>query len=189
MAKFRKSHVKTEIETEGRPTRKSKYEQNVRPYLEKIESWISKGATQEEIAKKLHIAESTLALYLKKGREGQEPYSELSALFVRACEEPDDQVEASLYRSACGYTVDLQKTFKVRKVVYDPETGRKVKEYDELVTGVDQVHVPANVEAQKFWLANRRRDKWSYKPEAVDDGNDENTARGVIMIPEVVQGE
>ncbi len=169
--------------------RQSKYELNVKPHLEKIAIWISKGASQEEIAKKLKITKSTLSLYLKKGRAGQEPYSELSDCYARACEEPDDNVEAALYKSALGYTVDLQKTFKIKKSEFDPVTGRKIAEYEELVTGIDQTHVPANVEAQKFWLANRRKEKWSYKPETVPDGDDEGNGSGIIMIPEVMQHE
>ena len=169
--------------------RQSKYELNVKPHLEKIAAWVSKGASQEEIAKKLHITKSTLALYLKKGREGQEPYSELSDCFARACEEPDDEVEAALYKLALGYTVDLEKTFKIKKAEYDPTTGKKIKEYEELVIGIDQQHVPANVEAQKFWLANRRRDKWSYKPETGGDPNGEGDTHGIVMIPEVMQHE
>jgi len=165
-------------------TKASKYETHVRPYLDKIESWIVQGALQEEIAKKLHIAESTLQLYLKKGREGKDPYSELSALFVRAHEEPDDQVEAAMFKLACGYTVDLQKTFKIKKSKFDPVTGRKIAEYEELVTGVDQVHVPANVEAQKFWLANRRRGKWQYRPEGGSD--EENGFFGIVELPPVM---
>ena len=165
--------------------RTSKYDTNVKPYLEKIAAWVSKGASQDEIAKKLQITKSTLALYLKKGREGKEPYSELSDCFAQACEEPDDNVEAALYKSAIGYTVDLQKTFKIKRSEFDSVTGKKIAEYEELVTGIDQQHVPANVEAQKFWLANRRRDKWQYKPEV--GGDDNGDAHGIVMIPEVVR--
>lgn len=167
--------------------RSSKYSQNVAPYLEKIAEWVKRGATQAEIADKLHITKSTLALYLKKGKEGQEPYSELSDLYTRACEEPDNTVEASLYKLANGYTVDLIKTFKLKRSVFDKKTGRKIEEYEELVEGIDQVHISANVEAQKFWLANRRRDKWAYRPEAGDGRDGEGDAHGVVMIPEVAE--
>ena len=162
---------------------KNKYETHVKPYLEKIKTWVEQGAGQEEIARNLHIAESTFALYLRRGRDGEEPYSELSALYAQACEEPDNNVEAALYKLACGYAEVVDKTFKVKISKFDPHTGRKISEKEELVSGKDVVYVPANVEAQKFWLANRRRDKWALKPEAESDIVTDN--QGVIMMPEV----
>ena len=46
------------------------------------------------------------------------------------------------------------------------EQGRKC-EVEELAVGYDEMHVPANVNAQKFWLANRKPEAWREKP--VDD--------------------
>ena len=167
----------------GKP---SKYNTHVKPYLDQISRWIQNGASLDEVADKLHISKSTLSLYLKKGREGDARYSDFSDCYARACVEPDDEVEAALFKLACGYTVDLQKTFKLKRSVFDPETGRKVEEYEELVTGIDQAHVAANVEAQKFWLANRRRDKWKYKPEPERSDDD---FCGVIQLPPVMDPE
>lgn len=161
-----------------------KFESHVRPYLDKIAEWVSKGATQDEIAKNLHLTKSTFALYLKKGRDGEEPYSELSDLYARACEEPDDNVEASLYKLACGYTVQLEKTYKLKHAEFDPMTGRKISEWEELVMSKDETHVPANVEAQKFWLANRRRDRWQLKPDA--GKSDDNEFYGIVELPPVM---
>lgn len=163
---------------------RSKYETHVEPYLDKIEEWVRKGASQDEIAKKLQITKSTLALYLKKGREGKEPYSVLSDCFAQACEEPDDNVEAALYKSAIGYNVTVMKAFKVKVVEVDPVSGKKIREYEKIVQSPDEVHVPASTDAQKFWLANRRKSVWSYKPEGPgkEDGEED---RGVIMMPTV----
>lgn len=164
--------------------KQSKYQTHVAPYLEKIAAWISAGATEKEIADNLHITKSTFALYLKRGRDGEQPYSELSELYARAIQEPNENVEAALYHLALGYTVDLQKTFKVKEVIYDPDTGKRVKEIEKLVTGIDQTHVAANVEAQKFYLANRMPDKWKLKPETVAENEDEGT--GVVLLPPVM---
>lgn len=165
----------------GKP---SKYQTHVQPYLDKIADWVSKGAAQDEIAKNLHITKSTLALYLKKGRDGEKPYSELSDCFARAIQEPNENVEAALYRLATGYNVDLQKTFKIKRSKFDPVTGRKIEEYEELVTGIDQVHVPANVNAQIFYLTNRVPEKWRHKPDDKDNG-DKNSETGVVLMPEI----
>lgn len=166
----------------GKP---SKYLTHVAPYLEKIAAWITAGATEKEIADNLHITKSTFALYLKRGRDGEEPYSELSELYARAIQEPNENVEAALYNLAIGYTVDLQKTFKIKVVEFDEKTGRKIRETEKLVTGIDQQHVPANVQAQQFYLANRMPEKWKYKPEP-EKQTDEDGETGVVELPAVM---
>lgn len=164
--------------------KKSKYETHVLPNLGKIEAWAKQGATAKEIAANLKIAYSTFRKYLEDGENGDERYSALSALYAQACEVPNKEVEASLYKLANGYTAQITKTFKVKIVDYDEKTGRKIREREELRTGIDEVHVPANVTAQMFWLANRVPSRWKYKPEAEGRGDgDDNT--GVVMIPEV----
>ncbi len=163
---------------------KSKYETHVLPNLEQITVWARAGATAKEIAGKLNIAYSTLRKYLDDGEKGDERYSALSAAYAQACVVADDEVEAALYRLATGYTVSLAKTFKVRRVEYDPKTGRKIGEHEELVTGYDETHVPANVQAQMFWLANKRGADWKYRPEGGDGKNDENS--GVVLLPAVM---
>ena len=166
---------------------RSKYETNVLPFLDKISEWAKQGATGKEIAKKLGIAYSSFKLYLAKAESGDEAYSALSACYRQACVVADDEVEAALFKLACGYTVSLQKTFKVRRVEYDPETGRRIAEYEELVTGQDEAHVAANAQAQMFWLANRRRDRWQYKPETGDkDGDAPGDTSGVIELAAVI---
>lgn len=162
----------------------SKYESHVAPYLDKIALWAEKGASQAEIAKKLKVAVSTFKLYLSKGEKGEEPYADLSDCFRRACETPDDEVEASLYKLCNGYNAPIAKNFKLKEVIFDPKTGKKIKEVEKLVVGIDEVHVQANVTAQMFWLANRRSDRWRYKPQESDAPNKDNE-QGVIMLPEV----
>lgn len=162
---------------------KSKYESHVAPYIDKIASWVEKGATEKEVAQKLHIAYSTFRKYVDEGNKGDERYMALAAAFVQACEVPDDEVEASLYKLCNGYNATIKKNFKVKEVLFDPDTGKKMKEVEKLVTGFDEVHVPANVTAQMFWLANRRGDRWAYKPEKSQ--GDDSSEQGVIMLPEV----
>lgn len=164
---------------------KSKYETHVLPYLDKITAWAEAGADIKEIARKLHIAYSTLRKYLDDGKNGDERYSALSAAFARACEVSGDNVEAALYKLATGYTVSLAKTFKLRRVDYDPETGRKTGEHEELVVGYDETHVPANVQAQMFYLANRRPERWEYKPEKRNEGAEGEN--GVVLLAPVIQ--
>lgn len=164
---------------------KGKYESHVAPYIDKIAAWAEKGATAKDIAKKLNIAYSTFRKYIELGEKGEEGFVALKEAFAQACEVPDDEIENSLYKLCTGYNAEIQKTFKVKEVLYDPETGKKISEREKLIKGVDEVHVPANVSAQMFWLTNRRGDRWSYKPEKAQ-GGDDGGETGVIVLPEVL---
>ena len=85
----------------------------------------------------------------------------------------DDQVEASLFRRACGYTE--RRTVWEEKVTKD---GLIVRVRKQML-----IDVPPDTTAATFWLTNRRPDAWRHKPD--EDGDDENTQYGVIEIPTV----
>lgn len=158
---------------------KSKYESHVLPNLDKIMEWAKAGATAKEIAGKLRIAYSTFRKYLDEGEKGDERYTALSAAFAQACAVPDAEVEAALYKSCLGYNAQVVKHYKLKTVEYDPETGRRLRETEELVEARDEVHVAANTAAQMFWLTNRQRDRWTYKPEP---GADDDADTGVVLL-------
>lgn len=166
---------------------KRKYETHVLPNLDKVREWTEQGAPIHEIADRLHIGASTFKLYLKLANDGDERYSALLDCITSARVVSDDEVEAALFKLACGYKVQLQKTAKLRRVEYD-SMGHRVREWEELVPVIEEVNVPANVNAQQFWLANRSRDRWSYKPELAG-GQDAGDAGGVIFLPEIATPE
>jgi len=93
------------------------------------------------------------------------------------------RVEDSIYKRARGYKVAVKKTYKVKRVEYDPDTGKKTSEREELATGIDEVHIPADVRAGEYWLKNRSPERWSEHP-AVPDADDESGA-GIILLPDV----
>lgn len=57
----------------------------------------------------------------------------------------------------------MKKPIKVRKVEYNDETGKKIREVEEIVETVEEVHVPADTTAQIFWLKNRKPEAWRDK--------------------------
>lgn len=156
---------------------KSKYESNVAPHLGKIEVWARAGATEKEIAEKLHIAYSTLRKYMDLGNQGDERYTALSAAFAQACEEPDDHVEAALYKRACGF--EYVETKREQRV---DRAGNIV----ELVTTTAKT-VPPDPTSAMFWLANRRPDRWQYKPEGRRQEEDEDEGGGVVVLTPVME--
>ena len=95
----------------------------------------------------------------------------------------NEQVEKALLQLATGYTVPLAKTFKLKQVEFDPDTGKKIAEREELAVGYDETHVSANTRAQMFWLTNRDPERWSSKPEERQEEDGEES--GVVLMPEV----
>ncbi len=153
---------------------KSKYETHVLPHLEKIEAWAKQGATAKEIARKLSIAYSTFRKYIDEGEKGDERYAALSAAFARACKEPDEKVEAALFKRACGY--------QYTEVTEEEKLDRDGRVHKLKKTVVRDV--PPDPTSAMFWLANRRKDRWQYKP---DPGDGDDEGGGVVMMAPVME--
>lgn len=153
---------------------KSKYETHVLPNLDKIIKWAKAGATAKEIAGKLHVAYSTFKKYLDLGRKGDGRYTDLSDAFAQACEVPDEQVEAALFKRACGFEyIETRREQKLDRL------GNVV----ELVTTINKV-VPPDPTSAMFWLTNRKPEMWKYKPETQDGDEDEGS--GVVLLSPVM---
>jgi hypothetical protein len=89
------------------------------------------------------------------------------------------KVEDALYRRACGYKVKLKKTFKLKRVDYDPDTGKKLTEREVLEAGFEEVHIPADVRVCAYYLNNRDPARWSEHPAA----EGEAALNGVVDYP------
>lgn len=74
------------------------------------------------------------------------------------------RVEDALYRRACGYKVKLKKSFKVKRVDYDADTGKKISEREDLEAGFEEVHIPADVRVCAYYLNNRDPARWQEHP-------------------------
>jgi transposase len=167
---------------------KRTYENIAVPNLDKIERWVTEGATDKEISENLGVSYSAYRNWCHQGCDnGIERYKELAAVYARAKIVPDREVEASLYKLANGYTVEVKRAIKIRHTEYDPQTGKKVKEWETIETAPEQVHVQANVNAQMFYLANRVPDKWRYqgKIENKSDKDGKEDVSGVVILPEI----
>jgi hypothetical protein len=145
--------------------------------LLKIEAWARDGLTKEQIAHNMGCSLSTLKDWCNK-------YPTISAAISRGREVTDIIVENSLYKLANGYTVQLKKTFKLKKVTFNEETGRKISEEEYLKEGIEEVHIPANVQAQQFWLKNRKPEVWREKPSEHDGDGGRDTWDIVFDVDE-----
>lgn len=155
--------------------------------LLKLEAWARNGLTQKQIAHNCGCSLSTLKDWCNK-------YPAISAAITRTREVADIIVENSLFKTANGYTIKVNKFFKLKRVEYDPETGKKLLEQEYLEERFEDLHVPANERAQEFWLRNRKPDVWRDKPtektdtetnsiEVVFDVDEEDEADGESADP------
>ena len=91
------------------------------------------------------------------------------------------RVEDALYRRACGYKVKLKKSYKVKTVEYDRDTGKKVEEREDLKEGFEEVHIPADVRVCAYYLNNRSPARWREHPVDVED----RILDGVVDYPDM----
>lgn len=97
------------------------------------------NATARELARELGISASTLSKWMKE-------YPAINSAVREMRSYVDDAIESALAKRAMGYDVDYEE-------VIDGPKGTTTK------TGT--THIPPDVGAAKFWLTNRRRDRWA----------------------------
>lgn len=163
----KKPRKKAAPKTQDGRSKKGKYQEWLtEDGLLKLAAWARDGLTKEQLAHNCGCSLSTFKDWCNK-------YPAISAAVSRAREVTDIIVENSAYKSANGYTVRLSKTYKLKRVEFDPNTGRKVAEQEYLQEGFEEVHIPANVQAQQWWLKNRKPEVWRDKPSEHDhDGGE-----------------
>lgn len=155
---------------------KNKYEKWLESFgLEYVRRLAEEGCPDEEIAIRSGLSLSELRRWRRK-------HPDFAEAIELGKSTSDYAVVRALYRKATGYNLSLNKTYKLKRVDYDPDTGKKLREYEELATGVDETYVPGDLRAETFWLKNRQSDRWSDRPDKEDvDGESEG---GIVVIPE-----
>ena len=145
---------------------KCKYESHVLPKLGMVEAWARNGLVEGQIARNLGIAESTLNVYKNN-------HPELVEALARGKEVVDLEVENALLKRAKGYTYDEvtreERLTKDGGIVTLTKTVRR--------------DVPPDPTSMMFWLANRQKARWSYKPQAAEEASEGES--GVVLLPEV----
>lgn len=153
----------------------NKYSRWLEQYgLEELRRLAEAGLCEEDIAIRCGLKLPTFRAWRKK-------HPEFSEAIMLGRREADLGVVKSLYKKAIGYNVALKKTYKLKRIDFDPDTGKKIREYEELATGIDESHVPADLRAETFWLKNRQGDRWCEGGER--DYNEESEG-GIVEMPE-----
>ncbi|MBQ6713791.1 MAG: helix-turn-helix domain-containing protein [Selenomonadales bacterium] len=121
--------------------------------LLKVEAWARNGLSDEQIAKNIGIAVSTL--YEWKNR-----FPEFSEALKKGKEVVDIEVENALLKRALGHQV-VEET---KEALRHPETDQPLVDSSGnsimVVTKQITKNVPPDVTAQIFWLKNRKPDVW-----------------------------
>lgn len=113
-------------------------------HIDQIKEWISQGVTMKAIAENLHISNQTLYKYLNE--EGLDT--------IKKARQPAvDNLENTMYTSACGYERKVKKYAKVKRCMYN-EYGKKAEEWEEMVEYEETIYYPPDTTAGIFLLKN-----------------------------------
>lgn len=143
-----------------------------------LQDWRRKRLTYKQIADKIGISERSLYRWIKD-------YDVIKQALARGCEIVNAEVGEAVRSLSIGYTVTLKRPQKLRRAEFDPQTGKKIREWEEVVMADYQEHVPANVGAQKLWLLNRDGEYWR-SDQAAAPADDAGT--GVVILPDRTDG-
>ena len=128
-----------------------------------LEGWARDGLTDEQIAKNMGIAPSTLYEWKKKSKE-------FSESLKKGKEVIDFEVENALLKRALGYE-------------YEEETYE-----NGILTKKVKKHVAPDTTAQIFWLKNRKPNTWKDRVETDEDKEAvANASQVIAKIRKVAQ--
>ena len=128
-----------------------------------LEGWARGGLTDEQIAKNMGIAPSTLYEWKKKSKE-------FSESLKKGKEVIDFEVENALLKRALGYE-------------YEEETYE-----NGILTKKVKKQVPPDTTAQIFWLKNRKPNNWKDRVETDEDREAvANASQVIAKIRKVAQ--
>lgn len=129
--------------------RKSKYNDHVLPYLDKIREWKKVGATDKKIQEVLGISKTVFYEYLDK-------YPEFKNARKKGVAEFCLDLRGELAKLATKHTLETKKQY----IKVDQETGNKTQ-YTEITTR----EVDADPAAINLLLKNLDKDDWANDPQ------------------------
>lgn len=124
--------------------------------LRRIELWAQAGYSDAELSHLMDVSRKTFYKWLKE-------HEAIGDSLTRGRAHAADVVEDELFKRTRGQVVKLTKYVKVRQVEYDPMSGRKLREFEELEPVEEEIYVPADVRAQTYFLNCRRPEDWGEK--------------------------
>lgn len=121
-----------------------------------IEGWAGDGLDDQELAKAMKISTSTLYEWKRK-------YPAISEALNRGRGGAQVQIENALFQKAKGFHETIHKPMKRRVREYDPETKRCIREEEVVDIVEEEIYIPPDTNAAKFWLTNKAPTRWTEK--------------------------
>ena len=116
--------------------------------MDNIKEWISQGVPMGTIAKAIGVSKTTLYKHISDSEQG---LNSLDA--VKKYREPAvEELENTMFMSACGYERKVKKYAKVKRVMYD--NGKKAEEWEEMVEYEETIYYPPSDTAGIFLIKN-----------------------------------
>ena len=117
--------------------------------MDNIKEWIGQGMSMATIAKAIGVSKTTLYKHISDSEQGLD-----SLDAIKKYREPlVEELENTMYKSACGYERTVKKHAKVKRCLYN-EHGRKAEEWEEMVEYEETVYYPPSDTAGIFLLKN-----------------------------------
>lgn len=116
--------------------------------MEKIKEWIGQGVPMGTIAKAIGVSKTTLYKHISESEQGLNSLDAIKKYREPAVEE----LENTMFRSACGYERKVKKYAKVKRCTY--ENGKKANEWEEMAEYEETVYYPPDTTAGIFLLKN-----------------------------------
>jgi len=136
---------------------KGKYHEWLEPdNLLRLSAWARDGLTDADIADNMDINVSTLYEWKKK-------YPKISEALSENKEVADIKVENALFKKCKGFKTTIRRAFKLKDVIY--KDGKRIKETERIEYAEEEIYIPPDTAAIKFWLINRKNKKWKSDPD------------------------
>lgn len=137
--------------------RKGKYGSVIVPRFDYIKHELAIGNTEKSIAESLGVSSRAWERYKVN-------HPEFADLITNSRIPVIQELENAMYKAACGYEQVVKRPVKVRNTIYDPQTGKKVQEVEEVVYSEETLYFKPDVAAGMFLLCNWQRDRYSRDP-------------------------
>lgn len=136
-------------------------EELIKDNLSLIESMVSDGLPDKEIAEKLGMSYSTFRRYKTQN-------SDLKAAIAQGKDRRNQKVVESLYKCCTGYTYYEEVPTKIKKEVM-AEDGQTVLVQEDVKLSKVKKYKGPDLAAQKYYLNNRDKTRWKDDPNKVEN--------------------
>ncbi|MEG0133980.1 MAG: Xaa-His dipeptidase [Clostridium sp.] len=134
-------------------------EEKINSSLSLIESMVSEGSTDKEIAEKLGVSYSSFRRYKAQN-------TDLKAAIAQGKDKKNQNVIQALYKNCTGYKYYEEVATKV-KVEELADDGKTILAKEKVVVSNVKKYKGPDLAAQKYWLNNRDKGKWQDDPNKV----------------------